>query len=197
MGRFGWHGFIGATKSMALLLLVIAIQALASARVLAVEQAPHPDAPALDDLLSGLDAQCSASPSLEAFRSALRDVDGDRYPLTPEAAKSQLDAPLRSAIGAIRILEETADYQLIQVDVVGTWRGVPVEGLVFWLGKSNGILSLVVIFSPPHGPALDAFETRISASAKRMAEDPENLNAASTGIQVEAERVQVWCDWSN
>jgi hypothetical protein len=149
-----------------------------------------------DAFLSGLDTQCATTPQFEAFRQALRLHDGDTYRLTPAAAKAVVDAPIRSAIGDIRILEETGEYQLIEVDVTGTWREVPVEAIQFWLGKSNGITGTAVIFSPPSEPALKIFQTRIEQSATRMAKDPDNDVEASTGLKVEDGRAHLWCDWS-
>jgi hypothetical protein len=150
----------------------------------------------LDAFLSGLDTQCAASPQLEAFRQALRLHEGDAYRLAPAAAKAVVDAPIRSAIGEIRILEETGEYQLIEVDIMGTWREVPVEAIQFWLGKSNGITGTAVIFSPPSEPALKTFRARIEQSATRMAKDPDNDIEASTGLKVEEGRAHLWCDWS-
>jgi hypothetical protein len=54
--------------------------------------------------------------------------------LSPGAAKAEVDATTRSAIGDIRIVEETGEYQLIEVGLVGTWREVPADAIEFWLG---------------------------------------------------------------
>jgi hypothetical protein len=150
----------------------------------------------LDAFLSGLDTQCSVSPQLEVFRQALRRQEVDEYRLTPTAAKAGVDATIRSAIRDIQIVEVTGEYQLIEAAVVGTWRGVLVEAIEFWLGKSNGIMGTAVIFSPPSESVLKTFQTRIAKSAKRMANDPDNDIEASTGLDVEDGRVRLWCDWS-
>lgn len=150
----------------------------------------------LDAFLSGLDTQCSESPQFEAFSRALRLQEGDEYRLTPATAKAQVEPATRSTIGEIRIIEETGGYQLIEVDVTGTWREVVVESIEFLLGKENGFRSVAVVFSPPSETAIKTFQTRIQESAKRMANDPDNDIEPSTGLDVEDGRVRLWCDWS-
>lgn len=114
----------------------------------------------------------------------------------PTAAKAHVEPSIRSAIGDIRIIEETGGYQLIEVDVTGTWRDVFVESIEFLLGKENGLRSVAVVFSPPSDTAMKLFQKRIQESAQRMADDPDNEIEASTGIDVEDGRVRLWCDWS-
>lgn len=150
----------------------------------------------LDAFLAGLDVQCSMSPQFESFLDALREIDGEAYHLTPMAAKAQVDAVTQSAIGEIRITDENDSYQQISVNVKGTWREVPVAAFRLWLGKHNGIVATEVIFEPPSAAALQVFGPRIEDSASAMAEDPENISEASTGLDVEDGRVRLWCDWS-
>lgn len=174
---------------------VAMLTAMSAGAALATTVGNMPARP-LDAFLSGLDSQCTASAQFDAFLRALRGHEGDVYRLTPAAAKAVLDAPIRSAIGDIRIVEETGEYQLIEVDVTGTWREVPVQAIQFWLGKSNGIAGTTVVFSPPSEPALKVFQSRIVTSETPMADDPGNDIEASTGLKVEDGRAHMWCDWS-
>lgn len=188
---------IGSFNGPLCLAFLVAMLTAMSAQAAPVTGVGNMPAPRLDAFLSGLDTQCSTSAQFEAFRQALRQQGGDEYRLTPGAAKAEVDATIRSAIGDIRVVEETGEYQLIGVNLMGTWSEVPVDAIEFSLGKANGIMGTAVVFSPPSQAASKTFQARIERSARAMGEDPDNDVEASTGFKIEDGRARVWCDWSN
>ncbi|PLX35853.1 MAG: hypothetical protein C0606_17305 [Hyphomicrobiales bacterium] len=96
-------------------------------------------AQSLDGFLGGMLNGCQMSSEFEDFTQSLAD----------EAAGSgmiRVPPRVKDAIGGADI-QDREDHYLISVPVTATWKGLPLSGITYFLGKENGIYGWQVLFA--------------------------------------------------
>jgi hypothetical protein len=152
---------------------------------------PAEAATSLDRLLAGQDRACTANAEFRAFQASLvRAYSSGR----PARVRPTVPAEIAPAIGAVR-MEEKSDHLVVTVAVDGTFRGLNLTSIVFYIGKENGISGHALEFSAPAEAVRATFAASVAAGAKTMATQYET--GATTGLDFTDGRAALWCDFSN
>lgn len=149
----------------------------------------HADTLNFDSFLEGFDRECSMNASFNDFNESLIDrVYSNR--------KSRLPPDLRTAFGAAQILRRPSHAEVFIPLSGASWRGVPLAGLVFFIGNDNGINSKAVVFSGSSSEVRRVFGPSVNASARALKNDPNNITEMSIGFGTTLGKPSIICEMS-
>jgi hypothetical protein len=142
-----------------------------------------------DTFLSGMDDGCFYSESFSTFLGSLADkLNGSGRTVIPD--------DVRAGIGAAKVKVQDDHFDVF-VPARGTWRGHPVAGFTFALGRENGIHVTGIQFAGTLADAKAALGARIQAASERMARDPENVAGQSMELGDWGKGPVLVCDLSS
>lgn len=168
---------------------------LAFAAALAL--APFPGAAvagaSFDAFLSGLDHACKSSTAFEDFWASVNDHYGYSEGERPKIA---FPGDLRPAIGTIAATDK-GEWVEVTMPLDGTFRGLTLARLTFFVGKENGITGYRVEFAEPPARLKATLGKAVAAGMKRMAAEDTAGVGSSTGFDFAKGASAVFCDFSN
>lgn len=151
----------------------------------------------LDTFLAGVDDQCRFNTELKTlWRGLAQNLERGALANDMPIARRYVPIELRSVTGPINILKETDEYGQIRIPLQGLWRGVIVESIEFFIGKENGIAAFSVNFADPAARVRAVFQPLVTASARRMAADPDNLAESTIDLKQADGAMFLLCDVS-
>lgn len=142
--------------------------------------------------LAGIDRACRQSPAFEALHRSLVarwGEDGET------SAKIVVPADLAAAFGPPRAHDQ-GDHFEVRMTVKGSYRGLVLSGLVFWLGKGNGISGYRVEFAETPERVRRVLGSDVARSRRRLAAEDDGGAGLSTGLDVTGGIPALFCDLS-
>ncbi len=152
---------------------------------------PAAAATSLDRFLAGQDKACTDNAEFRALRTSLVQAYATGR---STRVRPTVPADVAAAFGPVA-MEEKSDHLVVTVAVDGTFRGLQLARLVFYIGKENGISGHALEFAAPPEAVKKAFAASVAAGAKAMAAKYET--GASTGLDFTDGRAALWCDFSD
>jgi len=145
-----------------------------------------------DRFLNGLDHACKSSPPFEKFWNSVVDRYGEAKDPRP---KVQVPADLLPAFGPITPSDKP-EHTEVSIPLDGTFRGLKLTRILFWVGKGNGIGGYRVDFAEPAAKLKSVLGNAVAKGKKQMAAG-DDTGSLTTGFTIETGIVGVFCDFSN
>jgi len=132
--------------------------------MLAAAAPPVAAAADLSGFLGGFERRCSGSKGFVRYMFSL----GEKYTSSGDLSRKVLvPAGFETFVGKEKVTDK-GEYMDISVPLRGTYRGLPVARLDFWLGNENDIYTVAIVFDTPMKVVQSALGAEVARAQKTL-----------------------------
>jgi hypothetical protein len=118
----------------------------------------------LSGFLGSIETECSGSKGFVRYMFSL----GEKYTSSGDLNNKVLvPAGFEASIGK-ETVKDKGEYMDVSVPLRGTYRGLPVTRLDFWLGNENGIYAVAIVFDAPLKAVRSTLGAKVARARKTL-----------------------------